>query len=448
MEKTTRQKLILGMQHVLAMFGATVLVPALTGLNTSITLFAAGAGTLLFHAITKKKVPVFLGSSFAFMGGIMAIIGNSRMGDADFLEKLASVKGALIVAGLIYVLFAALIRLVGYEKVNKLLPPIVTGPVIMVIGLRLSGSAINNAFYVTKDNIKSFSVPALVVAICVLATVVVVSVFARGIYNLMPILFAIIVGCLVSIPFGFMNVDAVGKAYFFSFMDKNVMAQILCVPTFKADALLAIAPIALVTLIEHVGDITTNSAVVGKNFMVDPGIHRTLAGDGIATAFAGLIGGPANTTYGENTGVLAVTKNYDPSIIRIAAVFAMIIGIFGKIGGFISSIPNPVTGGIGIVLYGMIASIGVRILINNRINFGNSRNLMIASIIVVLGIGCDSIPLYGNITLSGLALSAIVGIILALILPEGKDSILPIVQHEEALNDTVDFPKKEKKNKK
>jgi len=182
--------------------------------------------------------------------------------------------------------------------------------------------------------------------------------------------------------------------------------------------------------------------------MVDPGIHRTLAGDGIATAFAGLIGGPANTTYGENTGVLAVTKNYDPSIIRIAAVFAMIIGIFGKIGGFISSIPNPVTGGIGIVLYGMIASIGVRILINNRINFGNSRNLMIASIIVVLGIGCDSIPLYGNITLSGLALSAIVGIILALILPEGKDSILPIVQHEEALNDTVDFPKKEKKNKK
>ncbi len=419
-EKNIGQKLVLGIQHVLAMFGATVLVPALTGLNTSITLFCAGVGTLLFHLITKRKVPVFLGSSFAFMGGIMAIIGNSRMGDPDYLDKLAAVKGALIAAGAIYAVFALLIKLIGYEKVNKLLPPIVTGPVIIVIGLRLSGSAISNAFYV--DGV--FSVKAIVVTLAVLATIIAISVFAKGIFNLMPILFGIIVGFLVSIPMGFADFTKVSQATFFSFMDPDIMAQVLCLPVFRADAVLAIAPIALVTLIEHVGDITTNSAVVGKNFMVDPGVHRTILGDGVATAFAGLLGGPANTTYGENTGVLAVTKNYDPSIIRIAAVFAVILGIFGKIGGFISSIPSPVSGAISIVLYGMISAVGVRILVNSRLNFGNSRNLMIAALIFVLGIGCDSIPVTGTVTISGLALAAVAGIILALILPEGEDSVL------------------------
>lgn len=424
-EKTKGQKLLLGIQHVLAMFGATVLVPALTGLSTSITLFCAGLGTLLFHLVTKKKVPVFLGSSFAFMGGIIAIIGNSRIGDPDFLDKLAAVKGALIVAGLVYVVFAILIKLVGYEKVNKLLPPIVTGPIIVVIGLRLSGSAINNAFFVyNEEGAQVFSLQSLLVTVCVLTTIIVVSVFAKGIVNLMPILFAIIVGFLVCIPLGICDFTPVKEASFFSFMDKDIMDQILCMPTFKADAILAIAPIALVTLIEHVGDITTNSAVVGKNFMIDPGIHRTVLGDGIATAVAGLFGGPANTTYGENTGVLAVTKNYDPSVIRIAAVFAMILGIFGKFGAVITSIPAPVTGGISIVLYGMISSVGVRILINSRLNFGNSRNLMIASLIFVLGIGCDSIPIAGTVSVSGLALAAVVGMVLAAVLPEGKDSVL------------------------
>lgn len=427
-QKSTGQKIILGIQHVLAMFGATVLVPALTGLSTSITLFCAGAGTLLFHLITKRKVPVFLGSSFAFMGGIMAVIGSSRMGDPDFLDKLAAVKGALIISGLIYVMFALLIRMVGYEKVNKLLPPIVTGPVIIVIGLRLSSSAINNAFYVINtDGVAEFSWQAAVVSVCVLATIIIVSIYARGIYNLMPILFAIIVGYLVAIPLGFFNITSVAEAHFFSFMDKDILAQVTCLPAFRADAILAIAPIALVTMIEHVGDITTNSAVVGKNFMIDPGIHRTLMGDGVATAFAGFLGGPANTTYGENTGVLAVTKNYDPSIIRIAAVFAICIGLLGKVGGFITSIPAPVTGGISIILYGMISAVGVRILINNRINFGNSRNLMIASIVVVLGIGCDSIMITETVSISGLALAAIAGIFLAAVLPVGKDSILPVV---------------------
>ena len=412
--------MILGIQHVLAMFGATVLVPALTGLNTSITLFCAGVGTLIFHWVTKRKVPVFLGSSFAFMGGIIAIIGESRIGDPDYLEKLAAVKGALIIAGAIYVVFAILIKIVGYEKVNKLLPPIVTGPIIIVIGLRLSGSAISNAFYWNGE----FSLKSVAVTALVLVTIIVISVFARGIFNLMPILFGIIVGFLVCIPMGFTDFTAVRSASFFSFMDKNILDQLICLPTFRADAILAIAPIAVVTMIEHVGDITTNGAVVGQNFMMDPGIHRTLLGDGLATAFAGLLGGPANTTYGENTGVLAVTKNYDPSIIRIAAVFAIILGIFGKIGGFITSIPTPVTGAIGIVLYGMISAVGVRILINSRLNFGDSRNLMIAALIFVIGIGCDSIPVSGTVTISGLALAALVGIILALILPEGKESVL------------------------
>ena len=419
-EKTMRQKLILGIQHTLAMFGATVLVPALTGLNTSITLFCAGLGTLLFHWITKKKVPVFLGSSFAFMAGIMAIIGDSRMGDPDFMDKLASVKGSLIIAGLVYVLFAGLIKIFGYEKVNKLLPPIVTGPIIIVIGLRLSSTAISSAFYYNGE----FSLKAVLVTVVILTVVICVSIFAMGIFNLMPILFAIIAGYLVCLPLGFCDFTAVREAHFLSFMDKDIMAQLLCIPKFRADAILAIAPIALVTMIEHVGDITTNGAVVGKNFMVDPGIHRTILGDGLATALAGLLGGPANTTYGENTGVLAVTKVYDPSVIRIAAVFAMILGIFGKFGGFITSIPSPVTGGISIVLYGMISAVGVRILINSRLNFGNSRNLLVAAIILVLGIGCDSIPVYGAVTISGLALAAVVGIILAFILPEGEDSVL------------------------
>ena len=420
MNKTMSRKLILGIQHVLAMFGATVLVPALTGLNTSITLICAGLGTLLFHLVTKRKVPVFLGSSFAFMGGIMAVIGDSRAGDPDFLEKLASLKGALIIAGLVYAVFALIIKLVGYEKVNKVLPPIVTGPVIIVIGLRLSSSAINNAFYVNGD----FNLKAVFVTVCVLATVVAVSIFAKGIFNLMPILFAIIVGYLVSYFMGFCDFEAVKTAHFFSFMDTSIRDQLLCVPTFKAHAILSVAPIALVTMVEHVGDITTNSAVTGQNFMVDPGIHRTLLGDGLATALAGLLGGPANTTYGENTGVLAVTKNYDPSIIRIAAVFAILLGIFGKVGAVITSIPGPVIGGISIVLYGMISSVGVRIIVNERLNFGNSRNLMIAAIILVLGIGCDSIPITGTVSISGLALSAVVGIIMAQILPESEDSVL------------------------
>jgi uracil permease len=426
-EKSLHKKIILGLQHVLAMFGATVLVPALTGLDTSITLFCAGTGTLLFHLITKNKVPVFLGSSFAFMVGITAVIGDSRIGDPDFLPKLAAVKGGLIVAGLIYAIFSIIIKLVGYEKVNNLLPPIVTGPIIIVIGLRLSATAINSAFYLQNDAGEMvFSLKAVLITVIVLATCIGISVFAKGIYNLMPILFAIIIGYLVCIPLGLVNLDPVKNAEFFSLMDSNIKSQLFLLPKFNLDAILAIAPISLVTLIEHVGDITTNSAVCGKNFMDDPGVHRTLMGDGLATAWAGLLGGPANTTYSENTGVLAVTQNYDPAVIRIAACIAIVMGLIGKFGGFVTSIPSPVTGGISIVLYGMISSVGVRILINSRLNFGNSRNLMIAAIIFVLGIGCDSIPITDTVSVSGLALAAVAGIVLAILLPVGKDDVLQI----------------------
>ena len=249
------------------------------------------------------------------------------------MPKLAAVKGGLIVAGLIYAIFSIIIKLVGYEKVNKLLPPIVTGPIIIVIGLRLSATAINSAFYLQNDAGEMvFSLKAVLITVIVLATCIGISVFAKGIYNLMPILFAIIIGYLVCIPLGLVNLDPVKNAEFFSLMDSNITSQLFLLPKFNLDAILAIAPISLVTLIEHVGDITTNSAVCGKNFMDDPGVHRTLMGDGLATAWAGLLGGPANTTYSENTGVLAVTQNYDPAVIRIAACIAIVMGLIGKFG--------------------------------------------------------------------------------------------------------------------
>ena len=411
------KRICLGLQHVLAMFGATVLVPALTGLDTSITLFCAGVGTLLFHLLTKRKVPVFLGSSFAFMGGIISIIGDSRIGDPDYLYKLSLVKGSLIIAGLIYIVFAFLIKLIRYEKVNKLLPPIVTGPIIIVIGIRLSSSAINNAFYINNK----FNLGAVLVTVAVLTTMIIISVFTKGLLSMMSILFGIIVGFIVSIPLGFVDFSSITNSNFFSFTDSNIIAQLTTLPRFELQAILAIAPISLVTLIEHVGDITTNSAVVDKNFITDPGIHRTILGDGVATAFAGFLGGPANTTYGENTGVLALTKNYDPSIIRIAACFSIILGIFGKVSGVICAIPTPVIGAISIVLYGMISAVGIRILLNAKIDLGNSRNLIILAIVLVFGIGCDSIPVANGITVSGLALAALIGMILAQLLPEGME---------------------------
>ncbi len=427
MEKSFSQKILLGIQHVLAMFGATVLVPMLTGLNASLTLICAGLGTLLFHGVTKRKVPVFLGSSFAFMGAIQYVLwdGGDNLGNASInLDNLAKVKGAIIIAGLIYVLFAILIKIIGYQKVTKILPPIVTGPMIIVIGLRLCTSATGNAFFKDSVNNGTFVPMKALVAALVILIIIGVSVFAKGFLNLMPILIALIVGYVICIPLGILDTKSWGDAFhnasFLSFTDSHILDQFLVLPKFDLDAILAIAPISLVTIIEHVGDITTNGAVVGKNFIANPGVHRTLIGDGLATAMAGLFGGPANTTYGENTGVLAVTKNYDPSCLRIAAVFAVILGVFGKFGTIIQQVPPAVSGGISIVLFGMISSVGVRILINHKIDMSNSRNLMISSLILVLGIGVDKVilPNTDGLSISGLAIAAILGIIFAAILPE------------------------------
>ncbi|MDA3846484.1 MAG: uracil-xanthine permease family protein [Vallitaleaceae bacterium] len=419
------KKLVLSLQHVLAMFGATVLVPIITGLDPAIALLAAGVGTLLFHLCAKGKVPVFLGSSFAFLGAIILVLNPSNLDvpvlrsaenwDA-FLGNLALLKGGIIVAGVVYVTIAIIIYFVGVDKVQKLFSPIVTGSIIMVIGLRLSPIAISNAFYVEQGSV--FSTTSLIISSIVVLTMILIAIFTKGFFKLVPILIAVVVGYIVSLIWGIVDTQAISDASFFSFSQSNFTDQVFLMPKFDWTTILAIAPIALVVFIEHIGDITTNSAVVGKDFLKDPGIHRTLLGDGIATAFAGLIGGPTNTTYSENTGVLAVTKVYDPNILRIAAVFAIILSLFGKVSAVISTIPLPVMGGISIILFGMIASIGVRIMVNANLDFSHSRNLIIGGIILVLGIGVGELPIGDSLTISGLAIAAIVGVILNGLLPK------------------------------
>lgn len=421
------KKLILGLQHVLAMFGATVLVPMLTGLDPAIALFAAGVGTLLFHLCAKGKVPVFLGSSIAFIGAISITLNPNQLDDvskmprAEYLHNLSLVKGGIIVAGLIYVFMAIIIYFIGVDKIKKLFPPIVTGPMIIVIGLRLCSVATNNAFFPVINNQtgeRAFNGTYAIVAGLVVITMVVVSIFAKGFFKMVPILISVIVGYLVCIPFGLLNTEAIRNAHWLSIGDSHITEQLLTAPSFTMSGIIAIAPIALVVFIEHIGDITTNGAVVGKNFLEDPGVHRTMLGDGIATVFAGLIGAPANTTYSENTGVLAVTKVYNPAILRIAAVVAIVLSMIGKFGAVIRTIPDPVMGGISIILFGMIASVGVRILITSNLDFTHSRNLLISAIVLVVGIGVDSFPLIDSLTISGLAIAALIGIILNLALPK------------------------------
>ena len=402
------KKVVLGLQHVLAMFGATVLVPLLTGLDPSIAILGAGIGTLIFHAVTKGKVPVFLGSSFAFMTAIELTLKGSGIG---------AVKTGIIAAGLIYVLVAGLIKLFGVQRVHSLFPPIVTGPIIIVIGLRLSPSAIENAFFHTVDGASVFYWQGAIVAMVVLITMIIVSIFAKGFFQLVPILISVIVGYLLALAMGMVNTAEIAAAPWIGLSAEGIQ-YLKAAPEISWSGILAIAPIALVVFVEHIGDITTNGAVVGQDFFQDPGIHRTMLGDGLATIVAGLIGAPANTTYSENTGVLAVTKVYDPSIIRIAAVFAIVLSMFGKFGAFVRTIPGPVMGGISIVLFGMIASVGLRILINAKLDFSHSRNLLIAAVILVMGIGIDNLPIYGDITISGLAIAAIAGVIMNNVLPE------------------------------
>ena len=397
------KKLILGMQHVLAMFGATVLVPFLTGLNPSLALLAAGLGTLIFHLVSKRIVPVFLGSSFAFIGALTLVLKQDGIG---------AVKGGVICAGFVYVFMSIIIKVFGVEKVKSFFPPIITGPIIMVIGLRMSPVALAMSGY---SNGK-FEVKSLIIALSVLITMIVVSILGKSFFKLVPILISVIVGYLVSMSFGIIDFTPIHAANWIGF-SKEALSDLTAVPVFRLSSVIAIAPIAFVVFIEHIGDITTNGAVVGKDFFKNPGIHRTMLGDGLATIAAGLIGGPANTTYGENTGVLAVTKVYDPSILRIAACYSIFLSIMGKFGAVLQTVPQPVMGGVSIILFGMIASIGVRTLIDANLDFGHSRNLILSSLILVLGISIDNIVIWNTVSVSGLAVSAFFGVILNKLLP-------------------------------
>ena len=399
-----KTKYLLGAQHVLAMFGATVLVPFLTGLNPSLALLTAGIGTLIFHFCSKKIVPVFLGSSFAFIGAIQLVLKN---------QGIAYVKSGVICAGLVYIIMAGVVLKFGVEKVKSFFPPIVTGPIIMVIGLRLSPVALGMMGYANS----TFDKKSLLVSGVVVLSMIIFSVLGKGFFKLVPILISVAIGYLISIPMGMVDFTPVITAKWIG-LSSDAMKDLLTAPIFTIESILAIAPIALVVFIEHIGDITTNGAVVGKDFFKEPGVQRTLLGDGLATALAGLLGGPANTTYGENTGVLAVTKVYDPSILRIAAWYAIGLSIIGKFGAILQTIPVPVMGGVSIILFGMIASVGVRTLIDAQLDFAHSRNLMIAAVIFVFGIAVGDIVLGSSLSISGLTIAAILGITLNKILPE------------------------------
>ena len=400
--------LILGCQHAFAMFGATVLVPLLTGLDVSITLLMAGLGTLLFHLLTGGKVPAFLGSSFAFLGGYAAVA--PLIDGMPNIEKLPYACGGVVVAGLLYVVLAALFKLFGAKKVMKFFPPVVTGPIIIAIGLILAPSAINNC----QTN--------WLLAIVAFAVIVVCNIWGKGMVKIVPILIGIIVSYIVAIIMKQVDFAPIAEAGWIGLpaISGKTIAK------FDLSSIITIAPIAIATMMEHIGDVSAISATTGNNFIASPGLHRTLLGDGLATSLSAMFGGPANTTYGENTGVLALTKVYDPKVIRIAAVFAIILSFVPKISAAISSIPAAIIGGISFVLYGMISAIGARNLIENQVDFTKSRNLIIAAVILVSALGFNSI---GGITfmvagvavnLSGLAIAALLGILLNAILP-GKD---------------------------
>ena len=407
---------LLGIQHVFAMFGATVLVPMLTGMSPAVALFCAGVGTWIFHLCTGRKVPTFLGSSFAFIAAIQGAAqicsDNAEIGTDAYLAALPYATGGIIVAGALYLVLALLVRLVGAERVRSFFPPIVTGPVVTIIGLMLAPSAINNI--TTQIGTVNVGLNWLVAAVAI-AAIFVTSLFAKGLFKLVPILIGIVVGYVAAICCGMVDFTTIAQAPWLDLPP-------FFLPKFDMRAIGLVAPIAIVTFVEHIGDVTASSAVVGKDFIKDPGLHRTLMGDGLATMFAGLVGGPANTTYSENTGVLAATKNYNPLTLEIAACFAILISFLGKFAALITSMPGPVIGGVSIVLYGMIAAVGLRTLVENQVDFTKTRNLLIAAVMLVLGLGADKAITIGGVAISGVALAAILGIILNKILPEKIDA--------------------------
>lgn len=410
----TSKVLLLGLQHMFAMFGATVLVPALTGLSVSATLLFAGLGTLLFHFLTKKKVPAFLGSSFAFIGGYAAIAPNGER------ELLPYACLGVFFAALLYLVIAGLIKVFGVQKVMQFFPPIVTGPIIMAIGLNLSPSAINNC------SANWF------VAIVAIVVIVACNIWGKGMIKIIPIILGVVASYIVGVICGQVDFTLVKEAAWIGlpFAMQDTVFSIFSNPdsSLMISAIIGIMPIAIATIVEHIGDMSAISSTVGENFIEEPGLHRTLLGDGLATMLASLFGAPANTTYGENTGVLNLTKVYDPMVIRLAAIFAIVFSFSPKFAALVSSMPAATVGGVSIVLYGMISAVGVRNVVENNVDFKNNRNVIIAALILVLSIGISYSSVGAisfsigavNISLSGLAVGSLVGIILNAVLP-GKD---------------------------
>ena len=424
--------LILGLQHMFAMFGATILVPILVnsyfvdacgegptrGLTVAVTLFCAGFGTLLFHMCAKFKVPAFLGSSFAFLSGFSTVahLDTGMYAGMSANDKAAYACGGVVVAGLLYLVLALIIRMVGVKRVMRYLPPVVTGPVIICIGLSLASSAINNA----STN--------WFLALVALAVIIVFNIWGKGMFKIIPILMGVVISYAVAL---FMNMIGITNPDGSAILDFSAIASagMVGIPPiqickFDVTAILVMAPIAIATMMEHVGDMSAISATVGENYLADPGLHRTLLGDGLATSLAGFLGGPANTTYGENTGVLELSRVHDPRVIRIAAVFAIIISFIPKVSAIISTMPASIIGGVSFMLYGMISAIGVRNVVENKVDLTKSRNLIIAGVIFVCGLGFSSgltFTIGGtSITLTALAIAAIAGIVLNIILP-GND---------------------------
>ena len=419
---------VLGFQHMFAMFGATVTVPLLTGLNVQTTLLMAGLGTLLFHLLTKFKVPAFLGSSFAFLGGYATVAPMAKDGSAN-LEMLPYACLGVVFAGLLYLVLALCIKLIGVSKVMKLFPPVVTGPIIIAIGLCLAPSALNNC-----------------VTCWPLAIVIFFNILGKGMTKIIPILLGVVGAYLIALIFGNgfgvswitpIDTDSIAKAAWIGFpidWSQTIFGGVDYADTAKiTTALTTMIPIAIATMMEHIGDICAIGATVGKDYINDPGLHRTLIGDGLATSLSSLFGGPANTTYGENTGVLALSKVYDPRVVRIAAYIAIVFSFCPKFAAVINAMPMGIVGGISFILYGMIAAIGVRNVVEAGVDFQKSRNVIVSAVIFVCALGINfsdagaaTFTVDGvTISLSGLAVAALVGIILNAIFPE-KDEVKSI----------------------
>ncbi|GEP84186.1 uracil permease [Staphylococcus piscifermentans] len=399
----------LSLQHLFAMFGATVLVPFLTGLPISAALLASGVGTLLYILITKAMIPAYLGSSFAFITPIITGLSTHSLGD---------MLVALFMSGVMYVIIGILIKLSGIGWLMHLLPPVVVGPVIMVIGLSLAPTAANMAMFENSADMKGYNVTYLIVAMITLVTTLVVQGYMKGFFSLIPVLIGIIVGYIAATILGIVDFKPVMKASWLDWPHIYLPFKDYT-PSFHMGLILLMLPIVFVTVSEHIGHQMVINKIVGRNFFEKPGLHRSIIGDGVSTMFASLIGGPPSTTYGENIGVLAITKIYSIYVIGGAAVIAIILAFVGKFTALISSIPTPVMGGVSILLFGIIASSGLRMLVESKVDFSENRNLVITSVILVVGIGNLMFDIHG-VKVEGMALAALSGIVLNLILPKAK----------------------------